>query len=95
MHRLSEERFRQEWISFKNEDQKRWTNYTLTQEEKEQDDVRQMTKVLDRIESLEDAVQESKDTIELINEETDKRLKAFTSVLHDLMESFNQTFNIR
>ncbi len=95
MHRLSEERFRQEWISFKNEDQKRWTNYTLTQEEKEQDDTRQMTKVMDRIESLEDAAQDTKDTLELINEETDKRLKAFTSVLHDLMESFNQTFNIR
>lgn len=95
MHRLSEERFRQEWISFKNEDQKRWTNYTLTQEEKEQDDTRQMAKVMDRIESLEDAAQDTKDTLELINEETDKRLKAFTSVLHDLMESFNQTFNIR
>jgi chromosome segregation ATPase len=95
MHRLSEERFRQEWISFRNEDQKRWTNYTLTLEEKEQDDTRQMAKLIDRIESLEDAAQEARDTLELINEETDKRLKAFTSVLHDLMESFNQTFNIR
>jgi hypothetical protein len=95
MHRLTEERFRQEWISFKNEDQKRWTNYSLTQEEKDQDDTRQMTKTLDRIVILEDAAQEAKDTIELINEETDKRMKAFTSVLHDLMESFNQTFNIR
>lgn len=95
MHRLTEERFRQEWISFKNEDQKRWTNYSLTQDEKSQDDTRQMTKLMDRVVTLEDAAQEAKDTIELINEETDKRMKAFTSVLHDLMESFNQTFNIR
>jgi hypothetical protein len=95
MHRLTEERFRQEWISFKNEDQKRWTNYSLTQDEKDQDDARQMTKILDRIVALEDTAQEAKDMIELINEETDKRLKAFISVLHDLMESFNQTFNIR
>jgi len=95
MHRLSEERFRQEWISFKNEDQKRWTNYSLTQDEKSQDDTRQMSKLVDRVISLEDAAQEAKDTIELINEETDKRMKAFTTVLHDLMESFNQTFNIR
>jgi chromosome segregation ATPase len=95
MHRLTEDRFRQEWISFKNEDQKRWTNYSLTQDEKNQDDVRQMSKFSERIVALEDAAQESKDTIELINEETDKRMKAFTSVLHDLMESFNQTFNIR
>jgi chromosome segregation ATPase len=95
MHRLSEERFRQEWIAFKNEDQKRWTNYSLTQDEKLQDDTRQMSKLVDRVISLEDAAQEAKDIIELINEETDKRMKAFTSVLHDLMESFNQTFNIR
>jgi hypothetical protein len=95
MHRLSEERFRQEWISFKNEDQKRWTNYSLTQDEKAQDDTRQMSKLVDRVISLEDAAQEARDTIELINEETDKRMKAFTTVLHDLMESFNQTFNIR
>lgn len=95
MHRLSEERFRQEWISFKNEDQKRWTNYALTQDEKLQDDTRQMSKLVDRVISLEDAAQETKDIIELINEETDKRMKAFTSVLHDLMESFNQSFNIR
>lgn len=95
MHRLSEERFRQEWISFKNEDQKRWTNYSLTQDEKLQDDTRQMSKLVDRVISLEDAAQEAKDTITLINEETDKRMKAFTAVLHDLMESFNQTFNIR
>jgi chromosome segregation ATPase len=95
MHRLSEERFRQEWISFKNEDQKRWTNYSLTQDEKAQDDTRQMSKLVDRVISLEDAAQEARDTIELINEETDKRMKAFATVLHDLMESFNQTFNIR
>ena len=29
MQRLVEERFRQEWVSFKADDQKRWTNYTL------------------------------------------------------------------
>jgi hypothetical protein len=37
MHRLTEERFRQEWISFKTDDQKRWTNYLLTQEEQQQE----------------------------------------------------------
>jgi chromosome segregation ATPase len=33
IQRLSEDRFRQEWVTFKADDQKRWTNYTLTQEE--------------------------------------------------------------
>jgi tryptophan 2,3-dioxygenase len=33
MQRLAEDRFRQEWVTFKADDQKRWTNYSLTQEE--------------------------------------------------------------
>ncbi len=33
MSRINEDRFRQEWGSFKTDDQKRWTNYSLSQEE--------------------------------------------------------------
>ncbi len=33
IQRLAEERFRQEWVTFKADDQKRWTNYTLTLED--------------------------------------------------------------
>jgi len=92
MHRLTEERFRQEWVSFKADDQKRWTNYLLTQDEQQQEGDRYQSKILDRITVLEDAVQESKDAIELITEEAEKQLKAYLSVLHELMESFEQTF---
>ena len=40
MQRLGEERFRQEWTTFKSDDQKRWVNYTLTQEEQVKENVR-------------------------------------------------------
>src|SRR4030065_859950 len=33
IQRLAEDRFRQEWVTFKADDQKRWTNYTRNQEE--------------------------------------------------------------
>lgn len=95
MHRLTEERFRQEWISFKTDDQKRWTNYLLTQEEQQQEDSRQQSKILERITVVEDAVQEAKDAIGLITEETEKQLRTFLSVMHEVMESFEQTFNKR
>lgn len=93
MHRLNEERFRQEWLSFKSDDQKRWTNYQLTQEEQQQEDSRQLSKLVERIVAIEDAAQEAKESINLINEETDKQLKSFYSVFHDLIESFDQTFD--
>ena len=95
MHRLNEERFRQEWISFKGDDQKRWTNYQLTQEEQQQDDARRLAKLAERITSLEDEIQGAKDSITLINEETDKQLKSFYAIFHDLIESFDQTFNTK
>lgn len=93
MHRLNEERFRQEWLSFKSDDQKRWTNYQLTQEEQQQEDSRQLSKLIERIIAVEDAAQEAKESINLMNEETDKQLKSFYSVFHDLIESFDQTFD--
>lgn len=92
MHRLNEERFRQEWISFKSDDQKRWTNYQLTQEELQQEDSRQSSKLQERITLVEDALQDTKEKLTLITEETEKQLKAFYSVFHDLIESFTQTF---
>lgn len=95
MHRLTEERFRQEWISFKTDDQKRWTNYLLTQEEQQQEDGRQQAKIFERITIVEDAAQEAKDAIGLITEETEKQLKAFLSLMHEVMESFEQTFSKR
>jgi hypothetical protein len=95
MHRLTEERFRQEWISFKTDDQKRWTNYLLTQEEQQQEDSRQQVKIFERITIVEDAAQEAKDAIALITEEIEKQLKAFLSLMHEVMESFEQTFSKR
>jgi chromosome segregation ATPase len=93
MHRLNEERFRQEWLSFKSDDQKRWTNYQLTQEEQQQEDSRRLAKLIERVTAFEDTTQEVKESILLINEETDKQLKSFYSVFHDLIESFEQTFD--
>ena len=49
MQRLIEERFRQEWVSFKADDQKRWTNYTLAQEEQNRELNRQFGKSEERV----------------------------------------------
>lgn len=91
IQRLNEERFRQEWVSFKADDQKRWTNYIMTHEEQQRDDTRQLEKLQVRVVALEDAVQEFKDQIQTIVEETDARLKSLVTFANDLMESFNRT----
>jgi oligopeptide/dipeptide ABC transporter ATP-binding protein len=49
IQRLSEELFRQEWVTFKADDQKRWTNYTLAQEEQLRETSRQFDKYNERM----------------------------------------------
>ncbi len=95
MNRLSEERFRQEWVAFKADDQKRWTNYTLTREEEQREDERQLSKILDRLVVLEDTAQELNDTMHLVNEETQKQIGSFLSLTQELLESYTQTIGKR
>jgi predicted nucleic acid-binding Zn-ribbon protein len=92
MHRLTEERFRQEWVSFKTDDQKRWTSYLLTQEEQQQESERQRSTLLERVTTTEDKILELKDSLDLITEEVEKQVRSYLSVLHDVVESFEQTF---
>ena len=52
MQRLSEDRLRQEWVTFKADDQKRWIGYTLSQDEGSKDVRRSMQKLEERIEPV-------------------------------------------
>ncbi len=95
VNRLSEERFRQEWVAFKADDQKRWTNYTLTREEEQREEERQVTRILDRLVALEDLVQEINDTMHLVNEENQKQIRGFLSLTQELLDSYVQTVGKR
>lgn len=92
MQRLTEDRFRQEWVSFKADDQKRWTNYTLSQEETQREVSRQFEKLNERLVALEDTAQEVRDVQRQITEETQKHLQVLLSTAHDWMEQHDKTF---
>ena len=91
MNRLTEERFRQEWVAFKADDQKRWTNYSLSQEETNREGNREISKIDERITSLEDAVQNLLDTVQVINEETEKRIKGLLMLANEYITSYERT----
>jgi chromosome segregation ATPase len=95
MNRLAEERFRQEWITFKADDQKRWTNYSLARDEETREDDRLLNQVTERLVALEDSIQDLKDSVGLITEETKKQLNGFYATAQELVESFNQSFRKR
>jgi chromosome segregation ATPase len=91
VQRLAEERFRQEWVTFKADDKKRWTNYTLTVDEQHSETLRQFDKVADMVTPIEDELQELKDLTAQMVEQTEKRLGALLSALHESVTGFERT----
>ncbi len=91
IQRLAEERFRQEWVTFKADDQKRWTNYTLTLEEQRSETLRQNEKLNEKVTHLEDEFQEVQDLVMQINEQTEKRLQSLLTMTHEWVTSYERT----
>ena len=91
MQRLTEERFRQEWVNFKADDQKRWTNYTLAQEEQHRETFRLTDKQSERLIVLEDSVQELRDSIHVIIEDTQVRLQGLLGISHQWLDEYERT----
>ena len=91
IQRLAEERFRQEWVTFKADDQKRWTNYTLTQEEQRNESTRQYDRLAERVTHLEDSIQEMQDILQQINDQTGKRLQSLLAVVHEWVSSYERS----
>ncbi len=92
MQRLSEERFRQEWVTFKADDQKRWTNYTLNQEEQYRESTRQTERLVEQLTSLEDRIQEMRDVIQQQEGQTEKRLQSLLAVTRDWVAEYDRAF---
>jgi DNA repair exonuclease SbcCD ATPase subunit len=91
IQRLSEDRFRQEWVTFKADDQKRWTNYTLTQEEQRNEVIRQSERLIERITHLEDGLQEEQDLLQQMIEQSEKRLQGLLALSHQWVAENERT----
>lgn len=91
IQRLSEERFRQEWVTFRADDQKRWTNYTLTIEEQRSETLRQHEKLSEKVTLLEDTLQEVQDLLQQANEHTEKRLQSLLAVAHEWVSTYERS----
>lgn len=92
MQRLTEDRFRQEWVAFKADDQKRWTNYSLVQEEQQRELARQFEQTNERLVLMEDMTQEMQDVIHQIREENQKRLQGLLAIAHEWVEQYDRVF---
>jgi len=91
IQRLGEERMRQEWVAFRADDQKRWANYVLSQDEQRGEINRMMESTVERIVLLEDQVQEMQDAISLLVEQTQKRINALLAIYQEWSSIFDES----
>jgi hypothetical protein len=79
-------------VTFKADDQKRWTNYSLVQEEQGREQNRHFDRYNERIVVLEDLTQEMQDLVQQIREENQKRLQSLLALAHDWVEQYDRVF---
>jgi len=79
VQRLTEEKFRQEWMGLKADDQKRWTNFTLLQDDSNRNIEDRMEKIGQKITQIEDMIQSLNDVVTLTNEITETQFQGLLS----------------
>ena len=90
MQRLADERFRQEWGTFTADDQKRWTNYTLSQKEQSKILEREYKEGGERISVLEDGMQEIEDQLGQLSSYSEAQLQGLLGLIREWAGEFEQ-----
>ena len=90
MQRLAEERARQEWTSFKADDQKRWTSLTLTQDETIRELRAAMQAAVTRVEAMDEPIQTVHDQLHQTTEATERQLQELMNWAHEWLTSYER-----
>lgn len=92
IQRLNEDRFRQEWTTFKSDDQKRWSNYSLAQEEQYREIEQDLEDLGSRITTLEDLLQDLKERFQQVGKDDIKRMQGLLNRFRESIETYNSIF---
>jgi chromosome segregation ATPase len=90
MQRLSEDRFRQEWVTFKSDDQKRWSSYSLAQEEQQRDARTGAEKLVKRVTALEDLTQTQQDILHQTKDAYEQYFHGLLAQIHELLTGYDR-----
>jgi chromosome segregation ATPase len=95
MQRLAEDRFRQEWVTFKADDQKRWTSFTLSQDETHKDTRNGFTKIEERLTALEDLTQTQQDVLQQTKDANEQLFQGMLAQLHELLSAYERIMSTK
>lgn len=83
IHRLGDQRFRQEWSTFQADSQKRWSSFQLSNEEAQRESVRQREKLGAQVNQLEDSLRDVQDTLQHLNDQSERNLQTMLEMARD------------
>ena len=90
IQRLAEDRMRQEWVTFKADDQKRWTSYSLSSEEQHKDLRETLKKLGEQITDLRDLIQTQQDQFQQTTEITEQQLQELMNWAHEWLSGYER-----
>jgi len=93
VQRLGEQRLRQEWSTFQADAQKRWSGYTLGQEESQKKANRQSERLSDQVTQLENNLQDLRDITQHFSEQTERLLQTLAEAAQDSLAEGERFFN--
>lgn len=91
MQRLMEEKLRQEWAAFKTDNQKRWSNYSLGQDEIHAEYQRGIDALQTRMQSIEDASASAIDEVSVRDEMQITRMQELFTLVRSWLEKMGNT----
>jgi len=90
MQRLAEDRLRQEWVTFKADDQKRWTGYSLSAEDSFRDLRKDMKKLEEQASRLDETTQLLQDQLHQTTDTTEQQLQELMNIAHEWMTAYER-----
>lgn len=90
MQRLAEDRLRQEWVTFKADDQKRWTGYGLSQDETMKTLQKTLDKLEERMVMLDDNAQTLQDKLEQTTDVTEHQMQQMMNWAHEWLTAYER-----
>jgi len=89
VQRLNEDRFRQEWTTFKSDDQKRWSNYVISQDEQHREMNQAIESLAEQITSMRDQVDVIQDHIQQMGKADLKHMQSLLNALSESLNNYN------
>ncbi len=90
MQRLAEDRLRQEWVTFKADDQKRWTGYGLSQDETVKNMQKTLLKLEERMTTLDDTAQTLQDKLDQTTDVTEHQMQELMNWAHEWLSAYER-----